>query len=59
MMSVYLDFLELSKEDQRKFLRKVLKKGGKKLDVKRNYIKDLKSFNSVIIYFLLDSPSEK
>jgi hypothetical protein len=29
MMSVYLDFLELSKEDQRKFLRKVLKKGGK------------------------------
>ena len=30
MISVYLDFLELSKSDQRKFLRKVLKKGGKK-----------------------------
>ena len=29
MMSVYLDFLELSKSDQRKFLRKILKKGGK------------------------------
>jgi len=29
MMSVYLDFLELSKSDQRKFLRKVLKRGGK------------------------------
>jgi len=29
MMSVYLDFLELSKSDQRKFLKKILKKGGK------------------------------
>jgi hypothetical protein len=29
MMSVYLDFLELSKSDQKKFLRKVLKRGGK------------------------------
>jgi hypothetical protein len=29
MMSVYLDFLELSKEDKQKFLKKVLKKGGK------------------------------
>jgi hypothetical protein len=29
MMSVYLDFLELSKSDQRKFLKKVLKKEGK------------------------------
>jgi len=29
MMSVYLDFLELSKADQRKFLRKIQKKGGK------------------------------
>jgi len=29
MMSVYLDFLELSKKDQRKFLRKVLKKRNK------------------------------
>jgi len=26
MMSVYLDFLELSKSDQRKFLRKIQKK---------------------------------
>ena len=26
MMSVYLDFLELSKSDQRKFLRKIFKK---------------------------------
>jgi hypothetical protein len=25
MMSVYLDFLELSKSDQRKFLRKIYK----------------------------------
>ena len=25
MMSVYLDFLELSKSDQRKFLRKIFK----------------------------------
>lgn len=25
MMSVYLDFLELSKSEQRKFLRKILK----------------------------------
>jgi hypothetical protein len=30
MLSVYLDFLQLSKEDQKRFLRKVLKKGGKK-----------------------------
>jgi len=29
MLSVYLDFLELSKSDQKKFLRKILKKGGK------------------------------
>ena len=26
MLSVYLDFLELSKSDQRKFLRKIQKK---------------------------------
>jgi hypothetical protein len=37
MMSVYLDFLELSKEEQRKFLRKVLKKGGKTRRNKKLY----------------------
>jgi len=30
MMSVYLDFLELSKSDQRKFLRKIFKKNKNK-----------------------------
>jgi hypothetical protein len=30
MMSVYLDFLELSKSDQRKFLKKIMKKKGRK-----------------------------
>jgi hypothetical protein len=30
MMSVYLDFLQLSKSDQRKFLRKIQKRGGNK-----------------------------
>jgi len=29
MLSVYLDFLELSKSDQKKFLRKILKKRNK------------------------------
>jgi hypothetical protein len=29
MLSVYLDFLELSKSDQKKFLRKILNKRNK------------------------------
>jgi hypothetical protein len=29
MLSVYLDFLELSKSDQKKLLRKILKKKNK------------------------------
>jgi hypothetical protein len=37
MMSVYLDFLELSKSDQRKFLRKLKLKLIRKNKTRRRY----------------------
>jgi hypothetical protein len=41
MMSVYLDFLELSKSDQRKFLRKILKFTNKHKNKTRRKIKNV------------------